>query len=187
MRGQSLPGWRFPGDLFGDLAGHGWSRASGQQMVRIEHRGLPRWHPSGAEKTDRKFGVAFRSAVRVYRQVMDENPVRDQGPRVPAACTLSPAQQPVRGAQWGDMFGTDVLEIRRDNPTSAQLVLRPDPVVAARAADRAFRETQCCSFFVFTQTASGGTLTVEVVVPPAQSAALDALLGLAPAAKTGVS
>jgi hypothetical protein len=23
VRGQSLPGWRFPGDLFGELAGHG--------------------------------------------------------------------------------------------------------------------------------------------------------------------
>ena len=110
-----------------------------------------------------------------------------EGPRVPAACTLSPAQQPVRGAEWRDLFGTDVLEIRRVNPASARLVLRPDPRVAARAADLAVRETQCCSFFVFSQTASGGKLTVEIVVPPEQSAALDALLGLAPAVKTGVS
>jgi hypothetical protein len=119
---------------------------------------------------------------------MDEKAVRDDGPRVPVACTLSRAQQPVRGAEWGDLFGTDVLEIRRVNPTSALLVLRPDPLVAARAADLAVRETQCCSFFVFTQTASGGTLTVEIVVPPEQSATLDALLGLAPpAVKAGVS
>ena len=118
---------------------------------------------------------------------MDENPVRKEVPRVPAACTLSPAQQPVRGAEWGDLFGTDVLEVRRSNPTSAQLVLRPDPMVAARAADLAVRETQCCSFFVFRQTASGGTLSVEIVVPPGQLAALDALLGLVPAVQTGVS
>jgi hypothetical protein len=93
----------------------------------------------------------------------------------------------VSGAEWGDLFGTDVLEIRRVNPTSARLVLRPDPRVAARAADLAVRETQCCSFFVFSQIASGGTLTVEIVVPPGQLAALDALLGLAPAVRTGVS
>ena len=149
--------------------------------------GMPREHPSRDEKAKTKIWVAFRSGVRVYRQFMDENPVREESSLVPAACTLSPAQQPVRGAEWGDLFGTDVLEIRRENPTSAQIVLRPDPLVAARAADLAVRETQCCSFFVFSQTATGGTLTVEIVVPPKQSAALDALLVLAPAVKTGVS
>jgi len=100
---------------------------------------------------------------------------------------LSPAQQPVRAAEWGDLFGAAVLNIRRVSSAAALLELRPDPAVAAQAADLAAREAQCCSFFTFNQTVSGGKLTLEIGVPTEQVATLDALLGLAPAATEGVS
>ena len=90
---------------------------------------------------------------------MDEETVPDESFWVPAACTLPLAQQPVRAAEWGDLFDAAVLDIRRVTVRSARLELRPDPVVAARAADLAARETQCCSFFTFNQIARGGTLT----------------------------
>jgi hypothetical protein len=48
--------------------------------------------------------------------------------------------------------------------------------VAARAADLTVRETQCCSFFGFTLTATGGGLTLDVTAPPEQIAVLDALV-----------
>ena len=100
---------------------------------------------------------------------------------------MPPAQQPVRAAEWGDLFGTAVLDIHRFTRSSARLELRPDPMVAARAADLAARETQCCSFFTFNQIATGGKLTLEIGVLTEQIAALDALLGLASATNTRVT
>ena len=91
------------------------------------------------------------------------------------------AQQSVRAAEWGDLFGAAVLDIRRVTVRSARLELRPDPIVAARAADLSARETRCCSFFTFSQIAGGGTLTLEIGVAPEHVATLDALLGLAAA------
>lgn len=118
---------------------------------------------------------------------MDEETVPDESFWVPAACTLPLAQQPVRAAEWGDLFDAAVLDIRRVTVRSARLELRPNPVVAARAADLAARETQCCSFFTFNQIARGGTLTLEIGVSTEQAATLDALLGLAPATNAEVS
>jgi hypothetical protein len=55
------------------------------------------------------------------------------------------------------------------------LTLRPDPTVAARAADLAVRETACCSFFEFILTATGGQLTLQIRTPATQIEVLDAL------------
>jgi len=134
-----------------------------------------------------EIGFAFRSEVRVYRRFMDEEQARDERLRVPAGCTLSPAQQPVRAAEWSDLFGAAVLNIRRVSSAAALLELWPDPLVAAQVADLAAREARCCSFFTFNQTVSGGKLTLEIGVPSEQVATLDALLGLAPAGTAGVS
>ena len=48
--------------------------------------------------------------------------------------------------------------------------------VAARAADLAVRETRCCSFFGFAQSATGGDLTLDITAPPGQVAVLGALV-----------
>ena len=118
---------------------------------------------------------------------MVEKTPRDEGPWAPAACTLSTKQQPARAADWDDFFGTVVLDIRRVTPILARMELRPDPAVAAQAADLGAREIQCCSFFTFSQTATSGKLTLEVGVSSEQVAVLDALLELAAAARDGVS
>lgn len=47
--------------------------------------------------------------------------------------------------------------------------------MAARVADLLVRETDCCSFFTFTLTATDGTLLLEVAVPPAHVEVLDAI------------
>ena len=47
-------------------------------------------------------------------------------------------------------------------------------------AGLAAAETECCSFFTFALTATGGALSLDVTVPAAHTAILDALAGLGP-------
>lgn len=65
--------------------------------------------------------------------------------------------------------------VERVDESRIRLDLRPDPAVAARVADLLVRETDCCSFFTFTLTATDGTLLLEVAVPPAHVEVLDAI------------
>jgi hypothetical protein len=101
---------------------------------------------------------------------------------VPDACTLPTAEQPLRAARFDQFFASSVRAVTRPGPGRARLDLRPAPDVAARAAELAATETECCSFFTFTLTASGGALTLDVSVPAGQVAVLDALAGRAAAA-----
>lgn len=94
----------------------------------------------------------------------------------PQACTLPMADRPLRLAEWGGLFGSATIAVQRTDPLRARLRLRADPGVAARAADLAVRETQCCSFFTFAVTATGGQLTLDVSTPAGQVAVLDALI-----------
>jgi hypothetical protein len=97
-------------------------------------------------------------------------------------CTLPTAELPLRIAEFDAWFATDVLTVERLSAVRLRLALRPEPAVAARAADLAARETQCCSFFTFTLTATGGELSMQIDVPTAQS---DVLAGLAARAGRG--
>ena len=56
-----------------------------------------------------------------------------------------------------------------------RLTLRRDRGVAARAAELAAAETECCSFFTFALTIANDSLVLDVTVPPARAAILDAL------------
>jgi hypothetical protein len=94
----------------------------------------------------------------------------------PAACTLPTVDRPLRMAEFDEMFAAGTTSVSRIGPRVAQLELRPDPAVAARAADLTVRETQCCSFFTFALTATGGKLTLEVSTPEGQVSVLDALV-----------
>ncbi|HEV7453587.1 MAG TPA: hypothetical protein VGO16_19870 [Pseudonocardiaceae bacterium] len=47
------------------------------------------------------------------------------------------------------------------------------------------RETKCCSFLAFALTVTGGQLVLEVVVPPAHIAVLDALAASAAKGMSG--
>ena len=51
--------------------------------------------------------------------------------------------------------------------------------MAAQTANLFTRETQCCSFFTFTLTATGGSLTLDVQVQSSQVSVLAALARMA--------
>ncbi len=95
---------------------------------------------------------------------------------MPDACTLPTVEQPLRAKEFDDLFRDAVTAVHRIDATRARLVLRPDPALAGRAADLTVRETQCCSFFGFTVTATGGELTLDITAPTGQVAVLDALV-----------
>ena len=101
---------------------------------------------------------------------------------VPAACTLPTVEQPLRAKEFDDLFREAVTAVHRIDAHRARLALRPEPQVAARAADLAVRETQCCSFFGLALSATGGELTLVITAPPDQVAVLDALVDRARAA-----
>jgi len=126
--------------------------------------------------------LAIGTGVRVYRQGMTEMmPGIDQS-WVPAACTLPTVEQPLRAKEFDDLFREAVTAVHRIDAQRAKLALRPEPQVAARAADLAVRETQCCSFFGLALSATGGELTLVITAPPDQVAVLDALVDRARAA-----
>jgi hypothetical protein len=95
--------------------------------------------------------------------------------RVPEACTLPTADQPVRLAEWDALFAADVTDVRQMSINTIRLALRPHGPVAARAADLAVRETECCAFFEFTVTATGGDLAMQIRTPARQIEVLHAL------------
>lgn len=94
---------------------------------------------------------------------------------VPPACTLPTAQQPLRRSEFDGLFASAVRSVERVDRLRVRLELVPEPAVAARAANLMVRETECCSFFTFTLTATGGRLSADVTVPPGQVQVLDAL------------
>ncbi len=100
---------------------------------------------------------------------------------VPAACTLPSPEQPLRVAEFDELFAL-VIDHRRPQPTQLDLTLPAVPAVAARVADLAVRETQCCSFYTFTLSVRSPELRLIVEAPPAQSGVLDTLSARAAAA-----
>jgi hypothetical protein len=92
---------------------------------------------------------------------------------VPAACTLAADDQPLRVAEFDDLFASSLRAAQRPGPTRLRLVL--DPAAEARARDLVARETVCCSFFTFTVTAANGGLVVDVDVPAPHVDLLDAI------------
>ena len=93
----------------------------------------------------------------------------------PAACTLPTAEQPLRLAEFDDLFARHVAEVRREDPTHLRLELTGGPEVAATAASLAARETQCCGFFAFELDIADGALPLGGSTGPAHSQVLAAL------------
>ena len=93
---------------------------------------------------------------------------------VPEACTLPTEEQPLRLAKFDELFANAVRGVHRTEQCTVRLELQPDAAVAAQTADLAMRETECCSFFTFTLTASGGALALDVSVPAEQAGVLNA-------------
>jgi hypothetical protein len=101
---------------------------------------------------------------------------------VPAACTLPTVDQPLRLAEFDDLFATALRAQQRLSPTT--LRWRLDPAAEVTARDLTARESSCCSFFAFSFTPAGDLLDVDVRVPAAHADVLDALADRAAAVMT---
>jgi hypothetical protein len=93
----------------------------------------------------------------------------------PADCTLPTAERPLRAAEFAGLVREAVTGMERLDTGRLRLTLRRDRSVAARAAELAAAETECCSFFTFALTIANDSLVLDVTVPPARAAILDAL------------
>ncbi|QNE16778.1 hypothetical protein F1D05_01280 [Kribbella qitaiheensis] len=99
---------------------------------------------------------------------------------VPDACTLPTAEQPLRVAEFDDLFATSLRAVVR---TDSALELRLDAAAEETARALTARETDCCSFFTFTFSPShNGEILLTATVPPTRSTVLDALATRATAA-----
>lgn len=94
---------------------------------------------------------------------------------VPQACTLPTAEQPLRVAEFDELFATAVRPARRTDPILLTLGLPGDAALVATAQDLIARETACCLFFTFTLRASATGVELDVQVPAGQVAVLDAV------------
>ncbi len=92
---------------------------------------------------------------------------------VPEACALPTAEQPLRVAEFDDLFTAGLRDFERSSAT--QLSLKLDPAVEAQARDLTERETSCCSFFSFTFAASVGELQLDISVRETHADVLDGL------------
>lgn len=92
---------------------------------------------------------------------------------IPDGCTLPTVEQPLRVAEFDAVFDSALRSVERQTSTRLRLVL--DPAVEAALRELTARESQCCSFFTFTYSTDAAGLVLDVEVPPAQTAVLDAL------------
>ena len=102
---------------------------------------------------------------------------------VPEACTLPTAEQPLRVAEFDDLFAMAVLPADRVGPTELHIRLSAGDEVASTASELVARESGCCSFFGFAVRASATGTVLQVRVPESQAAVLDAMQERAEAAR----
>jgi hypothetical protein len=101
---------------------------------------------------------------------------------VPEACTLPTAERPLRLAEFEDLFATALRGQQRLSPTA--LRWRLDPAAEPIARELTVRESSCCSFFSFAFAPDGDAVRLDVLVPAAHVAVLDALAERAAAGMT---
>jgi hypothetical protein len=143
---------------------YGWGHHSPVMSSRVDRQFscLPARVPCGV-------GLAAGTWVRLYRRGMTTN----DEVWVPEACTLPTADRPLRLAEFDDLFATALRGQQRLSATRLRWRLNPAAERAAR--DLTGRESECCSFFSFTLVPAGGVLQIDVEVPTAHVAVLDAL------------
>ena len=92
---------------------------------------------------------------------------------VPEACTSPTVDRPLRRAEFDDLLTTALRAQTRESATTLRWDL--EPTAEATAKDLAGRESSCCSFFSFSFHPGNGVLRLDVEVPAAHVAVLDAL------------
>ena len=105
------------------------------------------------------------------------------------ACTLPTAEQPLRVAEFDDLFATSLTAVVRapGAATRARLLLAGDAELRERVQGLAAAETACCSFFTFTITPLPGddreTVALDIEVPATRADVLTALVDRAERAR----
>lgn len=90
------------------------------------------------------------------------------------ACTLPSEQQPLREAEFAELFAASLRSVERVAPTRLRLLL--DAAARAETVRLTEAESSCCSFFTFTiGEAAQGRIGVDIDVPRAQVPVLDGL------------
>jgi hypothetical protein len=111
-------------------------------------------------------------------EVVDEQqPTRRAAP-VPEwapvdACALPTAEQPLREAEFTELFRTALRGMQRREPGRLRLFLAAEAEGSAR--DLVARESSCCSFFDFRFDRGDGQLVLDVRVPRERVSVLDGL------------
>ncbi|TCN42817.1 hypothetical protein EV644_102548 [Kribbella orskensis] len=105
---------------------------------------------------------------------------------VPSACTLPTVEQPLRAAEFEQLFARSVQAVRRVDPITLDLTIAS--TAEAEARDLARREIACCAFFTFDfLPADDDALVLRIGVPVSATytAVLDAVQARALTAQAG--
>jgi hypothetical protein len=94
----------------------------------------------------------------------------------PIACSLTSQEIETRGAEWSALMRHAATVVANDG--GARATFASDPAMAARVADLAVREQECCPFFRFTIEIVAGGLTLDVAAPAEAGALARQLLGI---------
>ena len=106
---------------------------------------------------------------------------------VPESCTLPTVEQPLRAAEFDDLFATAVRAAERADRTSLLVHLPAGGETVAIVRDLVAREARCCSFFSFEVRPSSAGTVLRVHVPESQTAVLDAMAQRVESARTGIA
>ncbi|WP_063037544.1 hypothetical protein [Nocardia pseudovaccinii] len=102
---------------------------------------------------------------------------------VPDACTLPTAEQPLRVAEFTDLFAAALRRVERIAPTRLRLELAASHEGTAR--DLAASESSCCGFFDFDfATAGPDAIAMDIEVPASRVDVLETLANHATAAQS---
>lgn len=135
----------------------------------------------------RRAELALRTEVRAYRRSVDLPTIAPHDAAatgwVPVdACRLPVAEQPLRLAEFDDLFAETLRTVERPpgGATRARLVLAGQEALRDRVQRLADAETACCSFFEFIVTPlpgdDGTAVALDIEVPPAHADVLVALV-----------
>jgi thioredoxin len=142
---------------------------------------------AGGEPVGTLVGAQPADAVRALLDPALEPEATDRAAPAPMwapgdACTLPTAEQPLREAEFDQLFASALRGLQRPDPARLRLYL--DPEAEASARDLVARESSCCSFFDFELGSEEGRLVVDVRVPQDRVPVLDGIARQAESART---
>ena len=103
---------------------------------------------------------------------------------VPDTCTLPSPEQPLRVAEFTEIFTRALQAMARPEPSRLRLSFEYSAEVETTAGDLTARESACCSFFDFTIThrETDDLLVLDIGVAAGHEPVLDSLADQAAAA-----